>query len=130
MWQDKLKEIIYILENSNVNEIEVRFWGRRYRVSKQPSVVVQDSSDSNSQISSQNIKQPTPSFDESQDIKKTNNCANILEHTIFISQLFGNPRNPYFDNTVHHLFEFVCSLCLKTISVCERFKSRTLNIRL
>ena len=27
MWQDKLKEIIYILENSNVNEIEVNFWG-------------------------------------------------------------------------------------------------------
>ena len=25
MWQDKLKEIIYILENSNVNEIEVNF---------------------------------------------------------------------------------------------------------
>ena len=44
MWQDKLKEIIYILENSNVNEIEVNFWGRRYRVSKQASVVVQESS--------------------------------------------------------------------------------------
>ena len=25
MWQDKLKEIIYILENSDVNEIEVNF---------------------------------------------------------------------------------------------------------
>ena len=34
MWQDKLKEIIYILENSNVNEIEVNFWGRKYRVVK------------------------------------------------------------------------------------------------
>ena len=44
MWQDKLKEIIYILENSDVNEIEVNFWGRKYRVSKQASVVVQDSS--------------------------------------------------------------------------------------
>ena len=42
MWQDKLKEIIYILENSNVNEIEVNFWGRKYRVSKQANVVVQD----------------------------------------------------------------------------------------
>ena len=44
MWQDKLKEIIYILENSNVNEIEVSFWGRRYRVSKQAGVVVQETS--------------------------------------------------------------------------------------
>ena len=34
MWQNKLKEIIYILENSNVNEIEVNFWGRKYRVVK------------------------------------------------------------------------------------------------
>ena len=38
MWQDKLKEIIYILENSNVNEIEVNFWGRKYRVSKGASM--------------------------------------------------------------------------------------------
>ena len=38
MWQDKLKEIIYILENSNVNEIEINFWGRKYRVSKSGSL--------------------------------------------------------------------------------------------
>ena len=25
MWKDKLKEIIYILENSNVNEIDLSF---------------------------------------------------------------------------------------------------------
>ena len=41
MWQDKLKEIIYILENSSVNEIEISFWGKKYRVSKQPSLVSQ-----------------------------------------------------------------------------------------
>ena len=34
MWQDKVKEIIYILENSNVNEIEVTFWGKKIRVLK------------------------------------------------------------------------------------------------
>ena len=34
MWQDKVKEIINILENSNVNEIEVTFWGRKVRVVK------------------------------------------------------------------------------------------------
>ena len=40
MWQDKLKEIIYILENSNVNEIEINFWGRKFRVVKSPSAVM------------------------------------------------------------------------------------------
>ena len=40
MWQDKLKEIIYLLENSKVNEIEASFWGRKYRVVKNPSVIV------------------------------------------------------------------------------------------
>ena len=44
MWQDKLKEIIYILENSNVNEIEVRFWGRKFRVVKEPNIVTKDDS--------------------------------------------------------------------------------------
>ena len=34
MWQDKLKEIINILENSNVNEIEIKSWGHQYRVVK------------------------------------------------------------------------------------------------
>ena len=38
MWQDKLKEIIYILENSEVNEIEATFWGRRFRVVKSASL--------------------------------------------------------------------------------------------
>jgi len=39
VWQDKLKEIIYLLENSEVNEIEASFWGRKYRVVKKPTVV-------------------------------------------------------------------------------------------
>lgn len=39
MWQDKLKEIIYLLENSEVNEIEASFWGRKYRVVKNPAII-------------------------------------------------------------------------------------------
>ena len=38
MWQDKLKEILYILENSNVNEIDITFLGIRYRVVKEVPV--------------------------------------------------------------------------------------------
>ena len=60
MWQDKLKEIIYILENSDVNEIEVNFWGRKYRVSKQASVVVQESSGLASKEATQNPVQSIP----------------------------------------------------------------------
>jgi len=40
MWKEKLKDIIYLLENSNVNEIETSFWGRRYRVVKKPAILV------------------------------------------------------------------------------------------
>jgi len=39
MWQDRLKEILYILENSDVNEIDVTFFGIRYRVVKEASGV-------------------------------------------------------------------------------------------
>ena len=60
MWQDKLKEIIYILENSDVNEIEVNFWGRKYRVSKQASVIVQESSGLASKEATQNAVQSNP----------------------------------------------------------------------
>ena len=38
MWKNRLKELLYILENSNVNEIDVTFFGGRYRVVKEPSV--------------------------------------------------------------------------------------------
>jgi acetyl-CoA carboxylase biotin carboxyl carrier protein len=47
MWQNRLKEIIYILENSDVNEIEITFWGRRIRVAKKPNIITgtQESND-------------------------------------------------------------------------------------
>ena len=38
MWKNRLKELLYILENSNVNEIDITFFGVRYRVVKEPSV--------------------------------------------------------------------------------------------
>tara|TARA_Y100001970_G_C14188355_1_gene833912 strand:+ start:946 stop:1413 length:468 start_codon:yes stop_codon:yes gene_type:complete len=58
MWQDKLKEIIYILENSNVNEIEVNFWGRKYRVTKSPGISTVASSNA---VSAPAISTPTTS---------------------------------------------------------------------
>ena len=73
MWQDKLKEIIYILENSNVNEIEVNFWGIKYRVSKQASVVVQENSGLASKEATQNAIQSNPNPVESEDTLASDN---------------------------------------------------------
>ena len=72
MWQDKVKEIIYILENSNVNEIEVAFWGKKIRVLKEsPNVTTNiddktvitnnatksSSSNNNEKVVDENIKE-------------------------------------------------------------------------
>ena len=43
MWQDKVKELIEILESSNVNEIEVTFWGKKVRIVKQASAIIANS---------------------------------------------------------------------------------------
>jgi len=58
MWQDKVKEVIDILENSNVNEIEVTFWGRKIRVVKNASNVISSTSSSSdlSKIKSPNLE--------------------------------------------------------------------------
>ena len=72
MWQDKVKEIIYILENSNVNEIEVAFWGKKIRVLKEsPNVTTNiddetiitnnatepSSSNNNERVNDENVKE-------------------------------------------------------------------------
>ena len=77
MWQDKLKEIIYILENSDVNEIEVNFWGRKYRVSKQASVVVQESSGLASKEASQNAVKSNPNPVESENALASDDNENF-----------------------------------------------------
>ena len=59
MWQDKVKEVIDILENSNVNEIEVTFWGRKIRVVKNASNVISSTSSSSdlSKMKSPNVEE-------------------------------------------------------------------------
>ena len=61
MWQDKLKEIIYILENSDVNEIEATFWGRRFRVVKSASLKVSSPSTPADTTSTAPSSKPEPS---------------------------------------------------------------------
>ena len=78
MWQDKLKEIIYILENSDINEIDLNFWGRKYRVVKSPGIKVVDEK---AHIKPQNLPNPTE-IDSSQDDVSVNpvttNSNNVL----------------------------------------------------
>jgi acetyl-CoA carboxylase biotin carboxyl carrier protein len=63
MWQDKLKEIIYILENSDVNEIEATFWGRRFRVVKSASLKVSSPSTPAVTTTTAPSSKPEPSSD-------------------------------------------------------------------
>ena len=80
MWKNRLKELLYILENSNVNEIDVTFFGVRYRVVKNsnhisepmPTAVNEDNinlndtldTDSNLDQDLDNFQAETNEFDE------------------------------------------------------------------
>jgi len=78
MWQDKLKEIIYILENSDVNEIDVNFWGRKYRVVKSPGINVVDQKSNNDSEKLTQIKKPSSSEDISTDHPASSNQNEIV----------------------------------------------------
>ena len=66
MWKDRLKEVIYILENSNINEIEVRFWFRKIKVTKNPPIVNTDH-DTLSKETTIQEKEPSIKIEEKKD---------------------------------------------------------------
>ena len=66
MWKDRLKEVIYILENSNINEIEVRFWFRKIKVTKNPPIVNRDH-DTLSKETTIQEKEPSIKIEEKKD---------------------------------------------------------------
>ena len=73
MWQDKLKEIIYILENSDVNEIEVTFWGKKFRVLKNsPNVIT---SSPNKAINTKNSQFSSSDNLENQNLDEENKIS-------------------------------------------------------
>ena len=76
MWKDKIKEIIYMLENSDVNEIEVRFWFKKIKVTKKPAVLNVDSaqlSSDNQSILNLSKEEPiNQSSKASKDVTETN----------------------------------------------------------
>jgi len=79
MWKDKIKEIIYMLENSDVNEIEVRFWFKKIKVTKKPSVLNVDSSQlSSEKLNVQNLNQEE-SVNKNIDVPKDDSPKNLIE---------------------------------------------------
>ena len=73
MWQDKLKEIIYILENSDVNEIEVTFWGKKIRVLKNSANVTTNSPDKT--INTKDIQSSSSANLENQNLDEENKIS-------------------------------------------------------
>ena len=73
MWQDKLKEIIYILENSDVNEIEVTFWGKKIRVLKNSPNVTTNSPDNT--INTKDIQSSSSANLENQNLDEENKIS-------------------------------------------------------
>ena len=78
MWQDKLKEVIYILENSNVNEIDVTFWGRRFRAVKSVGVNINSDSKLNQTSPVVSNEEPIPSQSKISEDTKKDNSEEIL----------------------------------------------------
>ena len=77
MWKDKLKEVIYILENSDINEIEVRFWFRKIKVTKKPPIINSDISNLSPNIVTSSPDQPTISK-EKEDVIAPKEDANTF----------------------------------------------------
>ena len=75
MWQDKIKEIIYLLDNSDVNEIDVTFWGRRFRVVKSAAIVNQ--AEASEKIKSVSVNS-TKTESQEVDTKSVSNGEKIL----------------------------------------------------
>tara|TARA_B100001013_G_scaffold186138_1_gene112296 strand:+ start:117 stop:581 length:465 start_codon:yes stop_codon:yes gene_type:complete len=98
MWQDKLKEIIYILENSNINEIEVTFWGRKFRAVKDVPVIIRNKD--SDQVSSGKTMSDKPSDKENENgdehTSSVSNEQNVLSPMPGIFYSSSSPDKPPF----------------------------------
>ena len=91
MWQDKLKEIIYILENSNVNEIEATFWGKKFRVVKNSPNILGGSSD---QISTTSPNNSSVSDNKENKVSDSENQKSILSPMPGVFYSSQSPEKP------------------------------------
>ena len=95
MWQDKVKEVINILENSNVNEIEVTFWGRKIRVVKNASSILSNSVAAAPATIIQNDK-TSNNMSHEDDTEKTDSGEKILSPMPGVFYSSQTPEKPPF----------------------------------
>jgi acetyl-CoA carboxylase biotin carboxyl carrier protein len=95
MWQDKVKEVINILENSNVNEIEITFWGRKIRVVKNASSILSNSVSATPETIIQNDKISTDISHED-DTEKIDSGEKILSPMPGVFYSSQAPEKPPF----------------------------------
>ena len=91
MWQDKLKEIIYILENSDVNEIEATFWGKKFRVVKNSPNILGDNSD---KITTVSTDQSSVSDNKEDQVSDSENQKSILSPMPGVFYSSQSPEKP------------------------------------
>ena len=113
MWKDKIKEIIYMLENSDVNEIEVRFWFKKIKVTKKPAILNVDSK----QLSFDN--QNIPNLVKEQPINQSSEASKDIPETKLIeikSPMPGtfysapDPESPSFVNIGYNVNDLYAGL--------------------
>ena len=92
MWQDKLKEIIYILENSNVNEIEINFWGRKFRVVKSPSTILSN------ELQKQNAASQPINISSLNDEEVSNSSSDSVGENINIEEILSPMPGTYYSS--------------------------------
>ena len=96
MWQDKVKEVINILENSNVNEIEITFWGRKIRVVKNASSILSNSVAAAPETIIQNDKISNNMSHEDDDTEKIDSGEKILSPMPGVFYSSQAPEKPPF----------------------------------
>jgi acetyl-CoA carboxylase biotin carboxyl carrier protein len=94
MWQDKLKEIIYLLENSEVNEIEASFWGRKYRVVKSPAIIAGGGLAKSADYESMAVESKSVKTVHTSAVTETNNHDKILSPMPGTFYAASSPESP------------------------------------
>ena len=94
MWQDKLKEIIYLLENSDVNEIEASFWGRKYRVVKSPSIIMSSTGAKSADYEGATGESKSVKTVHTKPVVESNNHERILSPMPGTYYTASSPENP------------------------------------
>ena len=106
MWQDKLQRIIEMLEASDVNEIEINFWGRKFRVSKGADAFADSASVT--QPSTVTVENTVPETEPTQEVspeagKEESGGVEITAPMVGTFYAASSPESPPFVNVGDHV---------------------------